>query len=153
MTDLTAAPTASTLASSVSDEIMLLPDTRSLHETKLSLNSHPFQSQSSGRLPVTSSSQEFSSHDKGRLLLDLNEKFSNQHGTRVAGLTLTDDLERNATNSPFLATIARPLRGGLGTSTINQPNGKHSTANGTQAARRKKKDDFRFYNPVKKIFS
>jgi hypothetical protein len=141
------------LASSVSDKTVLLRDTRSLRGTNLAVNSHQFQSQSSGGLFMTSNSRDFGLHNQENHLMDLNGQSSNPFGPNLARLAPADDPQRNLADLPSPATVAHPLKGCLDTLMVNQPNRKLATTKGTQTARRKKKDDFRFYNPIKKIFS
>jgi hypothetical protein len=153
MTELTAAPTASTLVSSVSDEMLLFRGIGSLCGTKILLNSHHFQFRSSEGLSITSNLLETGFKDQVNLLLDLRGQFSNLHDPKLAKLAPTDDLQGSPLDLPSPATVARSLEGSFAASTVNPPDVKHTTVEGTEVAQRnKKKCGFKFYNPIKKRF-
>jgi len=153
MAELTAAPTASTLASLVSDEMLLLEGVGSLCGTQISSNSDNFQFESTGRLSIICNSQESGFHDLRSPLLDLNGQLSNPHGPNGASVVLAGDPQRITADPPSPITVVRSLKGGLAASRVNSPDTKHTMSKGTQVAQRKRKSDFKFYNPVKKIFS
>jgi hypothetical protein len=102
---------------------------------------------------MTSNSRDFGLHNQENPLTDLNGQSNNPLGPHLARLAPADDPQRNLADLPSPTTVAYPLKSCLGTSMVNQLNGKLATTKGTQTTRRKKKDDFRFYNPIRKIFS